>query len=237
MAANRLNRNQIVIAALDAVDSPSLDAKERPSGSLTGSLGIDFLQRALDFFYKQFPIKGVLTSTAATFTGGSEFVTLPADFLHDYLNGFIYTTPESQEVRVTRRALSYLLSQSTTHRGRPSHYAIVSDTQAMLRPVPDQNYSPTLWYYKLPTALGATDIPPFPDDQVLVDFLEIRYKEWLGAVPKGSALRYAREQVSELQKAGIGPEPEPDQIELDRNYYGEKGIDPWNSGWMGSTTL
>lgn len=68
-----------------------------------------------------------------------------------------------------------------------------------------------------------------------MDFLEIRYKEWLLAIPKGSALEYMRGQVTALQKQGIGNEPEPDQIELDRAYYGERGVT--RDDWMGATHL
>jgi hypothetical protein len=228
---NRLQRDQIVIAALDAVDSPSLDVKERPGGTLTGTLGTGFLQRALDYFYKQFPVKGVLTSAAITLD--SEYVNLPADYVQDFLNGIVLANDEG---RLTRRSMSYLLSRPRNTEGKPVQYAVVDDTRIMLRNIPDKSYSATLYYYKLPAALGSTDIPPFPDDQVLVDFVEIRYKEWLQMIPKGSGMEYARQQVAALQKSGVGVEPEPDQIELDRQYYGDQGQGDLND-WMGKTSL
>lgn len=236
---NRLQRDQIVVAALDAVDSPSLDQKERPSGSLTGTLGVNWLQRSLDFFYKMFPIKGTLTTASIATVVGQHFVTLPSDFLMDFKDGIVWTLAGTQasQSRMTRRGLSYLLSMSLTEQGYPRWYAIINDTQMTVRPVPDKVYTGTLWYYKMPAALASTDIPPFPDDQVLVDFLEVRYKEWLQMIPKGSAIRYMKEAVAQLQKAGIGPEPEPDQIELDRNYYGDIPGSGNRDDWMGRTSL
>jgi hypothetical protein len=191
---------------------------------------VGWLQRALDYFYKQFPIKGVLTS--ATVSLASEFLTVPLDFVQDYRNGLIMA---SDGGRLTRRGLSYLLSKAANNRGKPSFYAIVDDTRLMLRDIPDTPYSATLWYYKLPDALTSTQIPPFPDDQVLVDLLEIKYKEWLQIVPKGSGMEYARQQIAALQKSGVGAEPEPDQIELDRQYYGDQNAQ--RDDWMGESHL
>lgn len=134
---NRLQRDQIVIAALNAVDSPSLDQKERPSGSLTGTLGVDWLQRALDFFYKAFPIKGVLTSASVTLN--AETLTLPSDYIQDYLNGLLLANDEG---RLTRRSLSYLLSKSRNTTGKPTIYAVLDDTRFMLRDIPDKRTRP-----------------------------------------------------------------------------------------------
>jgi len=227
---NRLDRNTIITRALDQVDAPSLDVKERPGGTLSATaMGIGWLQMALDFFYKHFPIKGVLTSSSITISG--ETVALPADFLIDYKNGVVLANDEG---RLTRRSLDYLLSQPQATRTVPTMYSI-EDTVLRVRPIPESSRTATLYYYKLPALLGATDIPPFPDDQVLTDLMELRYKEWLKMVPKGTSLEYARGQVAALQKAGIGNEPEPDQITFDRHYYGERVWDP--NAWMGETTL
>ena len=232
---NRLTRDQIISSALDAVDSPSLDAKERPDGiTITGTLGIGWLQRALDFFYKHFPIKGTLVSTTIVTTIGNEIVSLPADYIQDFRNGIVLANDEG---RLTRRSMSYLLSKATLAQGKPHYYAVVDDTRLMLRDIPDKVYTATLYYYKLPNALSASSIPPFPDDQVLTDFLEIRYKEWLQMIPKGSSLEYMRGQIAALQKAGVGNEPEPDQVELDRTYYGGDATPDYDTSWMGRTTL
>jgi hypothetical protein len=185
-----------------------------------------------------FPIQGVLVSASITTIVGDSHVTLPADFLMDYKDGIRWETVDGKatQSRMTRRGYSWLLSQSIRDLGYPRWYAVVNDTQITMRPIPDKVYTGSLIYYKLPAALGSTDIPPFPDDQILVDFLEIRYKEWLQMIPKGSAIRYMKESISTLQKSGIGPEPEPDQIELDRNYFGDPNSrEPyeWRNAWMG----
>lgn len=227
------------MAALDAVDSPSLDQKERPGGTLTGTLGVGWLQRALDFMYKMFPIKGTLVEATITLTSGVSTFTLPSDFLTDYKDGIRLRTRNGEIIqsRMTRRGFSTLLSMDILNLGYPRFYSIANDTQGVVRNVPDATYMGDLIYYKLPVALGVTDIPPFPDDQVLVDFLEVRYKEWLQMVPKGSAIRYMKELIAQLQKAGIGPEPEPDQIELDRNYFGDIPGSGNRDDWMGRTSL
>jgi hypothetical protein len=121
-------------------------------------------------------------------------------------------------------------------RGFPKYYSVVSNTEAIVRPVPDRPYTGTLYYFALPAVLTGALIPSFPDDQILIDFLEIRYKEWLQMVPKGSALAYMRQQSSELQKAGYGSEIEPDQIELDKNYFGD-GAQQDRDDWMGKTSV
>lgn len=147
----------------------------------------------------------------------------------DYKNGIVLANDGG---RLTRRGLSYLLGLSATQTGRPRFYAI-RGTTIELRYKTDKAYTGTLWYYSLPAAIGATDVPLFPDDSVLTDYVWLKAQEYHRVAQPGTARAYADKIIKELQTAGIGNEAEDDQIEIDRNFAGEQTSQ--YSDWMGST--
>ena len=68
--------------------------------------------------------------------------------------------------------------------------------------------------------IASGDTPFFPDDYILVHYVWIKAQEWHRVVPIGTALQYSEDRIKDLQKAGIGLESEPTEVELDRRTFG-----------------
>jgi len=224
MAMNRLDRDTIINRALDLADSSVLDEKDRPSSPTiaTGALSITWLQEAIDLFAKRFPFSLNLAESSISIAENDTSFSVPSDFIIDYRNGVVLTEDEG---RLLRRSLNYLLNQSigttaSSIRGLPSYYAVRGST-ILFRPKADKAYTATLHYYQLPSVLASSTVPFFPDDYIMVHYVWIKAQEWHRIVPIGSALQYAEDRIKDLQKAGIGLEAEPTEIELDRGTFGE----------------
>lgn len=232
MGANRLNRDQILLEALDMVDSPALDAHDRPDGTISPSaFSLMWLQRGLDLFYSKWPFGATLASTALSFTTGVATYTLPATFILDYQDGVVLADNKG---RLVKRGLGYILTQNADLRQKPRVYTVVGG-QLRVWPAPDQAYSATLWYYPMPAELDPNDVPTFPADWALVEYVRLRGKEWLGSLQPGQSLSYINSVIADLQRSGLGNEAESDQIPLDPQYFGyqAQGL----NDWMGSTTI
>ncbi|KKK94906.1 hypothetical protein LCGC14_2678130, partial [marine sediment metagenome] len=104
-------------------------------------------------------------------------------------------------------------------RGVPDMYAVRGSTIKFM-PKAQKAYSAILHYYQLPSVIASGDIPFFPDDYILVHYVWIKAQEWHRVVPIGTALQYSEDRIKDLQKAGIGLESEPIEIELDRRTFG-----------------
>lgn len=232
MAMNRLTRDQILVRALDLTDSSVLDNKDRPAGTIVaGAYTIGWLQEVLDYFAKKFPFSQDITSTPVSIAANATTFAVPADFVLDYKNGLLLPDDKG---RVQRRGLSYLLNFSLNNTGLPTFYAVRGST-IEFRPKADAAYTATLWYYKLPAVLAAADVPQFPDDSILTDYVWLKCQEYHRVAQAGSARGYADKMIKELQAAGIGNEAEEDQIELDAKFAGDNSGSPL--GWMGKTTV
>lgn len=232
MATNRLQRDQILIRALDLLDSAVLDNKDRPAGTIVSTaLSIGWLQEALDLFHKKFPFQAAIKSSALVLTQNASTVALPSDFLLDYKNGIVLAGDEG---RLQKRSLDYILKQavSSGSEGKPLIYTIRGDL-IHFSPTADKTYNATLYYYSLPAVLGASTVPTFPDDQILTDYVWLRGQEWHGKIQPGTARAFAEQQIKELQKAGIGSEAEADQIDIDTLSYAAQPVAA--DAWMGST--
>jgi hypothetical protein len=230
MAMNRLTRDQILIRALDLADSAVLDNHDRPAATIVSTaFTIGWLQEALDYFAKKFPFSQDITSTPISITASSTSFALPSDFVLDYKNGIVL---DSDQGRMQRRGLSYLLGISTSSTGTPRFYSVRGST-VEFRFKASQAFTGTLWYYKLPAVLAAADVPAFPDDSVLTDYVWLKCQEYHRVVQTGTARAYADKIIKELQASGIGNEAEEDQIELDPNYARELPVGA--TDWMGST--
>ena len=229
MAQNRLTRDDILNRALNLADSPALDAKDRPIGTiLSTALSVGWLQDALDFFIKKFPFSADIKTSAVSLASGDTTFAVPSDFLLDYTNGIVLA---SDLGRLTRRGLGSILSRSTTSTGTPSIYAVRGST-IHIWPKTDKAYTGTIYYYYLPTELAASTVPVFPDDWVLVNYVWIKAQEWHRALPPGSAMEFANKYIVELQKSGIGPESEEDTLGLDSGFVKPTSTNP--NSWMGS---
>ncbi len=223
MAMNRLQRDEIINKALDLADSSVLDAKDRPSSPTieSSALSLDWLQEVLDLFAKRFPFSLNLTEAPISIAENDTSFSVPSDFIIDYRNGVILAEDQG---RLLRRSLNTILHQtvgttSSPVLGVPSIYAVRGNT-IKFAPKAQKSYSATLHYYSLPAVIASDGVPFFPDDYILVHYVWIKAQEWHRVVPIGTALQYSEDRIKDLQKAGIGLEAEPTEIELDKGTFG-----------------
>ena len=196
MGTNRLSRDEILLRALDLIDSPSLDQKARPGNVLDAqSFLIGWLQDGLDFFHRKFPWTGLMAMQNLTLAGTDTY-TLPTDCVLDIRDGLRIMerqgTGSGTKRRLLRKSLSWLLSRDTTGDavGTPTAYVMLPPS-LRIYPHPDKAYAAEFWYYSLPATLTAATIPNFPDDWTLVEFVRLRGKEWTGESAPGTALTFA----------------------------------------------
>lgn len=235
---NRLSRDDILIQALDMADLPELDQKDRPSATIvSAAFSINWLQRCLDEMHQEFPWAGNVTSGTGSVSALNTTSFAPADFVLDVRDGLLLDIAGSTRPLIRRNFQDIMAFQAknnmggTPTKGQPLRYAFRRRTLS-LDITPDQSYNYRLWYYQLPATLGGTDIPEFPSDHVLVDFVYMRALEFARKVPQGSAMKYLREvEIPSLRTAGLGQEPENDHIPLDREQF--RGARRRNWSWLG----
>lgn len=223
------------------IDSPTLDEKDRPDGlNYTGTLALGWLTDALKKTYNLFPMAGNLISVPLIFQEGVGDYSLPTDFIKDYKDGIIIINPStnSETWKMYRRSMTQIIAyaNSESTRDRPGLYVAIPGRRLYIRPFPDRAYSATLWYYSMPVNLGATEVPQYPDDSALVEFVRLRGKEWIHQVDPGTAESYLIQATKNLAAAGLGNEAENDVIPVDRRFFpgdGGPGMEQDGPGWMG----
>ena len=216
--ANRLTRDQIILRALDMIDSATLDNHDRPSGTvISTAYAINWLQDAIDAFYHQFPwTANVITasfSMATAATSPAEY-NVPTTFLWDVRNGIIVTTGTRK--RLIRKSLQEVLSAATANQtaAAPEIYTVIQG-KVFVHPRPDTTYSSTFWYYSFPAVLGASDVPTAHTDLSLIEYVRLRGLEWIRALQPGSAQMYLREELKLLREGSLGREPEASELPND----------------------
>ena len=236
---NRLTRDQIITRALDMTDSPTLDAKERPDGvTITGTLATGWLQDGLDYFHNRFPFATDVKIATITWVTGQTFYSLPTDYIIDFADGIVLSNSDG---RMVRKGLGFLLNiaiDQSQQWGKPGFYTITSSI--LVRPAPSAQWSgktATFYYYAMPAILGASDVPHFPSDLILVRYVYLRGLEWTRAVAPGTADQYALQVVGDLQKQGIGNEAEDSQIPFDRQAFPGNRIGSDPNSWMGTPVV
>lgn len=242
MTMNRLTRDQILLKGMALADVPSLDAHDQPTpGTITATaFSIDWLQEAIDWFYQQVPMAGILTPTTVIIAQATGTFSLPSDFLLDMRDGIIVTSPEPRKRLIRVAGQEYVtrltMRSSTSATQRPTFYLVLPPSVYCFGPsgqLPDQAYSAQLWYYALPAALSSSTIPTMPGaDLTLVEFVRMKALEWARSLPPGSALEYAKARVAEIQKSGLFSDPEADAIPFDNRRFRQSGEDNYYD-WMG----
>jgi len=239
---NRYTRDEILHRALDMAKTPTLDINDRPQEVfLTTALSIKWLQEALDIFHVKFPWASDIVDVNVVVANAGFTITLPDDFVLDVRDGLLPIHPTTlKKVRAKRfnyqKFLSFDLSRQG-NKGRPLVYAFKSNSaktakEMIVSPVADQAYNCTLHYYHLPAVLEADDIPIFPTDHALVEYVRIRVGEWVSFYPPGTAQAMAEKEIARLQASGLANEPESDVVEYDNSVYGKmRGGNSWD--WMG----
>lgn len=247
---NRYTRDEILNAALNMASIPTLDARDRPTYVQAGTetdvidttaLSIKWLQEGLDIFHAKFPWAGTVTSAAISITASSQDITLPSDFILDVKHGLLISV-SSKFRRLRRNNFQRWLSFDLQYQGSartPERYTFIkgaSDnlSKIQITPIPDISYTGKLWYYALPAVLTKNDIPLFPTDHTLVEYIRIRALEWVRAYDPGTAQTFVENEIARLIRNGLANEPEEDVIEFNSEVYGN--VDESTSyRWMGST--
>ena len=239
---NRLSRDNILIQALDMADLPELDNHDRPSTTIVSTaFAINWLQRAIDEVYQEFPWAGTVTSTTGSVSALNTANAAPSDFILDVRDGLLLDISGTTKSLIRRNFADIMQYQARNNQGGtpvkspPNLYTFTNRT-LRLDVTPDISYNYTLWYYQMPAILAAGDTPTFPSDHVLVDFVYLRALEWARRIPQGSAMKYLREiEVPALRAAGLGQAPEMDHIPLDRQQFRGVRRRPWD--WLGTTNF
>ena len=240
MGINRLSRDTILLRALQQADVPTLNLLDVSNANpMTGTIlsaaqSIGWLQEIIDWFAAIFPWAQNVTSASANLTAATATIALPTDFILDLRDKMLVTVSTVQRP-LRRRGLQSVISSSlNVSNGTPRVYC-VHGANLRVAPTPDIAYTGTLWYYQRPAVLAGSDVPFFPSDLVLVEYIRRKALEWIRAIPPGMAQGYAEGEVVKLRKSGLGYEPEEDFIPLDTAYFipgaGRDAASGW--GWMG----
>lgn len=193
---------------------PDLNRHDRPSGTIvSGAYSVGWLNTILNQFYAVFPWAATVTQLLGAFVAHSDAYALPANFILDVKNGLLVKVNDRFQ-RVFRKPLQDAIDMGyNQNEGIPRIYTFQGDF-LRIAPIPDQSYVGHLWYYKRPDALTANQVPVFPSDLILVEYIRIRALEWIRAAPIGSSQQYTEGRIAELIKAGLGNEPEQAAIPL-----------------------
>ncbi len=240
MAANRLSRDNILIQALDLADLPELDQHDRPAATIvTTAFSINWLQRVIDILYSEFPWAATIATQAISVSALNTANFFPTDFILDVRNGIVLNIDGSSKQLIRRNFQDTLAFQVKNNQGgnpttaQPAMYSIQGRT-VNLDVTPDRTYGGTLYYYQMPPVLIATDVPLFPSDTMLVDYILLRALEYGRKLAPGSAMKWLREvEIPTIRTSGIGMEPESDHIPLDPIQFRGARRRPWD--WMGTT--
>jgi hypothetical protein len=136
----------------------------------------------------------------------------------DVRDGLLITI-NSQVRRLRRRGLQNIISYSLNQGEKtPAMYCVQGDS-FLVAPTPDITYSGTVWFYQRPTDLEGATVTAFPSDLVLIEYVRIKAMEWIRAAPPGAALGFARREIVELRKSGLGGEPENEDLPLDPHVF------------------
>lgn len=246
-----LQRDQILNTALDLVGAPSLNTNDRPSSTILNTsqadgrptaLTVGWLRDILNVFAERYPWAQYIKTATITIAGGTAtFTALPSDFILDVRDGiYLPAQGATAAIRLMRTSWQKMIDRQVyiVGPGAPKRYTILNPgstgitPNVQIWPTPDVNYTATLAYYSRPSVLNPTDVPAFPSDEVLIEYIRIKGLEWVRAVELGSAQKYAEARLADVRKAGLGFEPEDDTIPFDRNQFLLAG-DPNSWSWLG----
>jgi hypothetical protein len=240
MAANVLTRDAILLEALQLADAPSVNVVDVSSGNPhtgtinAGAMSIDWLTNGINYFLSVFPWAATATTGAGNLVAGTATVSLLPNFVLDLKDGLILTVNTKQR-RLRRRGLQDLITLGMNQNNGVPRIYTVQGLSIRVAPTPDLNYPYTLWFWERPPSLTGAQVPLFPSDLILVEYVRIKAMEYIRAAPPGAAMQYADRAIAELRKSGLGNETEYDTIPLDPTVFvpgaGDRGWD--NNAWMG----
>jgi hypothetical protein len=239
----RYTRDELLTQALDLAMSPPLNTHDRPGDVIDqNAYSIKWLQSALDRVHVKFPFSTDIQDVPIVFSSSSVDVTLlsdstkylPTDFILDVKDGVTYTYG-GKETRLKRRTFQQWLSiYNDTKNQRvavPSIYCMIQN-RIKIAPVPSTNLSGTLWYYKLPGIIHASEYPNFPDEWTLIEYVHVKALEWNHSVDIGTGQVFLEREVARLKAAGLLNDTEYDQVPIENNQvFVSPGLS--RNAWMG----
>lgn len=236
--ANRYTRDELAIRALDQSQAVNLINHDFPGGVIANdAFSIQWLQDVIDFWYHILPFSATVVNTPFNLVAQQQDYTLPSNFILDVRNGLIVqdtndSNSKSRKLRIPlqkwiNRDLHYQGSAETTTR----FYTILGNV-LKVTPIPTEARVGSLWYYKLPAALQSNDVPAFPNDYTIIEYIRIRAREWVGAYDPGTAQKFCDKLVEKMKASGLMNEPEDDEIPFDPLVHTQGGYKA-NYAWMG----
>lgn len=238
---NRSCRDELIYAALEMAQVPNLKAHDMPNGVVNvNAFSITWLQDIMDFWYHICPFSSTVSKIPYNLLANTQDYSLPDDFILDVKHGLVVqniNNNSSSKQRKLRLPLQKWISRDLSYQGQTSttcSFYVIHANQLHITPIPNENKNAWLWYYQLPAPLNSDDVPIFPNDYVIKEYLRIRALEWVGRYDPGTAQKFCDKIVVSMKANGLMNEPEDDEIELDQNFY-VKGYNPnFSYQWMGS---
>lgn len=239
MALNRLSRDMIISEALNMIDSPALDHKDRPGGILQpNAMSITWLQEGLDYIQRNYPIGGQITNDDWVLSSGAITTTVPDNYLIDFENGIMITSPTHVRRRLIRTPMDTMMNynlRNTGSTGTPSRYTITG-TSITYDITAKETYTGIFKYYKLAAPMQPDTVPTFPDDFMLVEYVRLRGLEWQGQAEKGAAMTYAYGLIGRLTASGLAQEAQRTSFPLDPTIFHPSGNTQYGgSAWLGDS--
>jgi hypothetical protein len=244
---SRYTRDELIISALDLAVAPQLMVHDVRDGVvLPDAHSLKWLQYIIDYCYHMSPFSATITKTACNATANSDEILLPTDFILDVRNGYVTQCVPGDDNSYRRRlrvSLQSFIDYQITYQGRnPVEYPIlynilgpsVGTTQYRLKitPTPTINTLGHLWYYQLPPPLEASDVPVFPNDYIIVEYIKLRAEEWIHRITDvGIAQAFCDKMVAGMKAAGLLNEPESTELPLNDLTYRNVTYNRYN--WMG----
>lgn len=116
-----------------------------------------FIKQAEQEIYNTIRLPALRKSAAGTLSTPSQFVALPTDYL--YIHSFTLTDTAGNYKLLLNKNVDFIgeAYPSPLATGLPKHYGLYNQTQAILGPTPDQNYSYNLQYGYAPESIITTD--------------------------------------------------------------------------------
>jgi len=245
---SRYTRDEIISQGIELSASATIIQHDLGGGLVSpNAYSIKWLQNALDMFHKRYPFSSDVQSVALTIPMNSYDAYLtsdsnkyrPTDYMIDVRDGIVCNI-RNQSYRLKRLSFQYWLNntvrntlQTTT---QPTIYCTVNN-RFKVAPLLTQAQAATLWYYALPTLLDANDIPNFPDEWVLIEFVRLKALEWTRSIEPGTAQVYMTKELARLRSTGLLDDTEYEVIPLENNQVIPDGALVNRNAWMGNYAI
>jgi hypothetical protein len=217
---SRYTRDEIISQGLDLAHSPTVTTHDAPGGIIQqNAWSIKWLQNALDFFHRKYPFASDILDVSITIQANSvdavltsnTSLFLPLDFVLDVRDGIDVFDQNGRFYPIYRRDYRTWRVLNQTSQGfsgtRANIYTILNNRIKVL-PLLSESRVATLHYYALPPVLKNDDVPSFPDEWVLVEFVRLKCLEWVRSLEPGTAHMYLTRQLAGLRASGLLHEPE-----------------------------